>query len=287
MGKIIYGLKNVKYAIWDADSGTYGAYKTFADGVVSLSSDAEANSTDFYASDTVYATIDAVAKETGSIEVAYITDDVLKDLFGYDEDTSSGLMYVDTEPKAISVALSYEVSGNEGKQRGVRYNVTFQRPSQSANTMTESISPDTVTLNYTAVGRDFVINGETHNVLKGHVNEGKAGYASFFNAVVMPGVAVVEADCTLSALTIGSLTLSPTFDADNLSYTTTTTNTKDAVTATATESSDATVVIRNGVTAIESGADATWEAGANTVTITVINGMSAKVYTVIVTKNAS
>ena len=284
MGKIIYGLKNVKYAIYDADSGTYGAYKTFADGVVSLTANSEANSTDFYASDTVYATIDAVAKETGTIEVAYITDDVLKDLFGYEQDSTSGLMYVDTEPKAISVALSYEVSSNEGKQRGVRYNVTFQRPSQSANTMTESISPDTVSLNYTAVGRDFIINGETRNILKAHVNEDKSGYSSFFDAVVTPGMAVAETDCTLATLTIDSLTLSPTFDADTTSYTAATTDATNTVTATATDT-DAAVVIRNGTTSVTSGNAATWATGANTLTITVINGMSAKVYTVIVTKS--
>lgn len=285
MGKIIYGLKNVRYAVWDEDSGTYGEYKTFADGVVSLTSDAQTNSTDFYASDTVYATIDAVAKETGTIEVAYITDEVLIDLFGYGNDEDTGLMYVDTEPKTISVALSYETSGNEGKQRGVRYNVSFQRPSQSANTMTENISPDTISLNYTAVGRDFTVDGVVKNVLKGHVNEGKAGYDTFFDGVMMPGAAVVVSDCTLSALTIGSLTLDPEFAADKTAYAATTTNTKDAVTATATDN-EATVVIRVGSTVITSGGDATWETGANTVTIAVINGTTTKVYTVTVTKSA-
>lgn len=285
MGKIIYGLKNVRYAVWDEDSGTYGEYKTFADGVVSLTSDAQTNSTDFYASDTVYATIDAVAKETGTIEVAYITDEVLIDLFGYGNDEDTGLMYVDTEPKTISVALSYETSGNEGKQRGVRYNVSFQRPSQSANTMTENISPDTVSLNYTAVGRDFTVDGVVKNVLKGHVNEGKAGYDTFFDGVITPGAAVVVADCTLSALTIGSLTLDPEFAADKTAYTAATANTKDAVTATATDN-EATVVIRVGSTVITSGGDATWETGANTVTIAVINGTTTKVYTVTVTKSA-
>lgn len=285
MGKIIYGLKNVRYAIWDEETATYGPYKTFADGVVSLTSDSETNSTDFYASDTVYATINAVAKETGSIEVAYITDDVLIDLFGYGNDEESGLMYVDTEPKAISVALSYEVSGNEGKQRGVRYNVTFQTPSQSANTMTENINPDTITLNYTAVGRDFTIGNETRNILKAHVNEGGSAYTTFFDAVIMPGAAVATADVSLSALTLGSLTLSPAFDADVTAYTATTEDATNTITATATDS-DATVVIRNGKTVVNSGSAATWAAGINVVAITVLNGTSTRTYTVHVTKSA-
>ena len=93
------------------------------------------------------------------------------------------------------------------------------------------------------------------------------------------------ADATLSALSIGSLTLSPTFDKDVTSYTTTTSNSSDTVTATATKASDgATVVITVNGSSIASGGTATWVTGTNTVVITVTNGDSTKVYTVTVTK---
>lgn len=91
-------------------------------------------------------------------------------------------------------------------------------------------------------------------------------------------------DSTLSALTFGSLTLSPTFDADTLAYTTTTSNDTNTITATATDS-DATVVIKNGDTTVTSGSAATWAAGENTVTITVTNGKSVTTYKVVVTKS--
>lgn len=198
MGKINYGLKNVKYAVWDESTKKYGQYKEFAAGVVSLTSDAESNATDFYASDVVFATISAVAKETGTIEVADLTDDVLCEILGYEKDATSGLTIVDTEPKNVSVALAYETTGNEGRKRGVRYNVTFQRPSQSANTMTENITPDTITLNYTAVGRDFTIGQDTRNILKAHVDEPATGetsdaFTNFFARVLEPGKASTAA----------------------------------------------------------------------------------------------
>lgn len=92
------------------------------------------------------------------------------------------------------------------------------------------------------------------------------------------------ANVKLSALTVGSLTLSPTFDADTTSYTTTTANATDNVTATAADSG-ATVAITNGSTTVANGSAATWEDGENTLTITVTKGAASKTYTVAVTKS--
>ena len=88
----------------------------------------------------------------------------------------------------------------------------------------------------------------------------------------------------LSGLTIGALTLEPTFDSDVDSYTTATTNSTNTITATP-EEEIATVTILNGETPVENGTAATWQEGQNTVTITVQNGTAQKVYTVVVTKS--
>jgi len=114
------------------------------------------------------------------------------------------------------------------------------------------------------------------------------GHYSLDDMTVLPYlVYIVEGelpDTTLSALTIGSLTLTPTFSSSVTSYTATTTNDSDSITATATDSTDATVVIKNGTTTVTSGTAATWSAGKNTVTITVTNEGETKTYTVEVTK---
>ena len=88
----------------------------------------------------------------------------------------------------------------------------------------------------------------------------------------------------LSGLTIGALTLSPTFDPDTTEYTATTTNATNTITATP-EDEDAEVTILNGETPVTNGTAATWIDGANTVTITVKNGTAQKVYTATVTKS--
>ena len=54
----------------------------------------------------------------------------------------------------------------------------------------------------------------------------------------------------LSGLTIGALTLDPTFDADVVSYTANTTNATNAITATL-EDESATITILNGETPVD------------------------------------
>lgn len=101
-------------------------------------------------------------------------------------------------------------------------------------------------------------------------------------AALVPAAAVIP-DCTLSSLTIGSLTLTPTFDAAVTSYTATTENNTNTVTATA-KDANATAAIKVNGTAITSGSAATWITGANTVEVKVTNGDYSKTYTVTVTK---
>lgn len=112
------------------------------------------------------------------------------------------------------------------------------------------------------------------------------GHVSIQNQDVVPMEIydIEPPDATLSALTIASLTLSPTFSQSVTSYTASTTDASNAITATATDSTNATVTIKNGATTVTSGSAATWATGTNTVTVTVTNGGASKTYTVTVTK---
>ena len=84
---------------------------------------------------------------------------------------------------------------------------------------------------------------------------------------------------------LSGLTLSPSFDADTLTYTATTTNSSDTVIAIP-ANSDAKVEMKLGTTVVQNGQAITWAAGSgNVLTVTVKNGNATKVYTVTVTKN--
>lgn len=85
---------------------------------------------------------------------------------------------------------------------------------------------------------------------------------------------------TLTGLSIGSLTLSPAFDADVTEYTATTENASNKITATV-DPADAEVTITVNGTEIANEGTASWETGENSVTVAV----GGKTYTVTVTKS--
>ena len=91
-------------------------------------------------------------------------------------------------------------------------------------------------------------------------------------------------DAYLSELKVGNKTLTPTFAAGVFEYEAATTDASNAVTAKAVKSG-ATVTISHKSVDYDSGDAITWDAGANTVTITVKYGTTTQVYTVVVTKS--
>lgn len=91
-------------------------------------------------------------------------------------------------------------------------------------------------------------------------------------------------DARLASLTIGTLTLSPAFNKSVFVYEAATTNATNTITAVA-KDGEATIEILNGETPVVNGAAATWQAGANTVTINVTSGTETETYTVVVTKS--
>lgn len=114
------------------------------------------------------------------------------------------------------------------------------------------------------------------------------GHYDIDDSTVLPyEVYVVEGESSstlLSALTIASATLVPTFDPYVTNYTATTTSASGAVTATA-QDNTATVTIKNGSTTVTSGSSASWSSGNNGLTVTVTNDGESRVYSVVVVKS--
>lgn len=97
-------------------------------------------------------------------------------------------------------------------------------------------------------------------------------------------VTVTPIATTLSDLTIGTLELTPAFDASESTYTTDTTNATNTITATATDKR-AVIEISVNDTPHENGTAATWNEGENTVKIDIGSGTSSNSYYVTVTKS--
>ena len=178
MGKVRFGLKNAKYAIWDLKP---------IKGTVSLELDAEGDSSDFYADDVVYATFATNSGYSGTFVIAAAEDDMLKDLLGYVDD--GGMLLEMTDAKQAEFALVFEVSGNEVEQRICLYNCSLSRAGLNANTKQSSTDPDTQSYNFKAIGRDLEFKGETRNVVRAMVENtstNAAKFKAFMTAVPMP-----------------------------------------------------------------------------------------------------
>ena len=184
-----FGLKNVHYAVPDA-GGTSFETPVHLNGAVSLTTTPEGDSYDFYAEDRIFYHTETNSGVSGTIELAAVNDEFLNAVLGNHTDETTGLNYETTDDLPVQVALLFEISGNEENQRYALYGVTFSRVDTEANTRSDTTEPDTVTLNFTAIGQTFTIDSEPKNVVKAHCSsEGETAetYQNFFTEVQYPG----------------------------------------------------------------------------------------------------
>ena len=109
-----------------------------------------------------------------------------------------------------------------------------------------------------------------------------SGHLYKFKMANQPNVTTEAGTPKLSALSIGTLTLDPTFDADVNEYVTDTENASDTITATATDTDIVITVNGNSVT---NGTAPTWAAGDNLVSIQLTSATGMNTYSVTVTKS--
>jgi len=197
--KVRFGLKNVHYALFDEDTKTYAAPQRLS-GAVNISFEPQGSQNKFYADDVVYYVSNPTATDSGSLEIADMTEQAMIDLLGYKKD-SNGVLREATNAKHPTFALLYQQAGDGNTKRGVRYNVTLNRPTEGAQTTEESVTPNTMTLDYEAVGRDFEIDGEVENIIKAQVTdagETHATYDSWFESVYIFGASGAAGDDTVN-----------------------------------------------------------------------------------------
>lgn len=153
----------------------------------------------------------------------------------------------------------------------------FGLPEETAATQEEEIDWQTQELTATLMRDD----SSNHNwKFEGAYFETEAEA----EAALVAKLGGTTARAKLAGLTVGSLALTPAFNADVTSYAVETTNATNTVTAAA--ASDVTVAITVNDEDLENGTTATWNAGENTVTVVASGtGMADTTYTVTVTKS--
>lgn len=282
------GLDRLYYAkITEAANGeeTYAAPVQLAKAI-SADLSVELAEATLYADDGAAEIVKEFKSGTLSLGIDEIGSAVASDLTGASIDENNVLIS-GSEDGGTPVAIGFRAKKANGKYKYYwLYRVKFGIPATNLATKGDSITFSTPTIEGTILRRNK-LDGNGKHPWKAEVSEGDPNVASetiaaWYTQVYEP---VFQTDSAyLASLTLGSLALTPEFDADTVTYTTTTTNATNTVTATAVDA-DATIAITVGATSVTNGQAATWEIGENILTIIVTSGSETKTYTVTVTKS--
>lgn len=184
--KVKFGLKNVYYAkatIAADGSATYTTPVAWH-GAVSLSLDAEGETTPFRADNMDYWVGVANNGYSGDFESALIPDSFRTDILGEVTD-SNGVFIEAADVNSNPFALLFQFEGDANNVRHVLYNCTATRPSVSGQTTEDTIEPQTETL--TIKASQIYVAAISHSVVKGRCSADNATtYSAWFESVYVP-----------------------------------------------------------------------------------------------------
>ena len=156
--KVQFNLKNVHYAVVTetvSQGVTSYAYATpvAIPGAVTLTLDPVGDVTPFYADGLTYYQTVSNGGYSGDLEMARFPDQMLKDIWGFTEGTTSKVLTENASAQPKSFALLYQIDGDSSEQLYCLYNCTGTRPGIGSTTKTETIEPQTQSSSLTAVPR--------------------------------------------------------------------------------------------------------------------------------------
>lgn len=186
--KVKYNLKNVhaaKLTETVTEGVTSYSYATpqAIPGAVSITLDAEGDSSPFYADGIVYFRSYANNGYSGDLEIALIPEwfrtEILKEVL----DTNGILVEKADNAESVKFALLFEFDGDERAIRHVMYNCSASCPSIESSTKEETIEPGTETLSLTADPRE-------DGLVKSRIGDtmAKATYDGWYQSVYVPAV---------------------------------------------------------------------------------------------------
>ena len=184
--KVKYNLRNVhaaKLTETVADGVTTFTYATpkAIPGAVSISLDAEGESSPFYADGIVYFRSSTNNGYSGDLEIALIPEWFRTEILQEALDAKGVLVESSNVTESVKFALLFEFDGDVNAIRHVLYNCSASRPSIASETKEDTIEPGTETLSVTADPRsDGLVKGRTGDTTD------QTAYADWYKNVYVP-----------------------------------------------------------------------------------------------------
>ncbi|MBQ2412194.1 MAG: phage tail protein [Anaerotignum sp.] len=190
--KVKYNLKNV-YAAKMTETETEGV-KSFSyanpkaiPGAVSISLDAEGESSPFYADGIVYFRSSTNNGYSGDLQIALIPEWFRTEILQEELDAKGVLVESSNVTESVKFALLFEFDGDVNAIRHVLYNCSASRPSIESETKEDTIEPGTETLSITADPRaDGLVKARTGDTTD------KAAYDNWYKTVYVPAAKETE-----------------------------------------------------------------------------------------------
>ena len=211
--KVKYGLKNAHYAlltIGEDGTVTYGKPIPIP-GSVSLTMDAQGDTSTFYADNMAYFVTAANDGYSGTFEVALIPDQFRQDVLHETMDEAAQVLVENINNQTSPFALLFEFDGDKKAIRHVLYNCTCTRPSVSGGTTNNTKEPSTETMNLTA---SPLPNGNTK--ARTTVDTPAAQYAGWYDAVWQPLGKLVVTSAAGASSGMTALTVAPELSSGNI-----------------------------------------------------------------------
>ena len=181
--KVKYNLKNVHAAVLtetkqgDETIFSYGTPKAIP-GAVSISLDAEGESSPFYADGIVYFRTVTNNGYSGDLEIALIPEWFRTEVLQEELDDKGVLVEKSNNAESTKFALLFEFDGDVNAIRHVLYKCTCSRPSIESETKEDTIEPGTEKLSITADPRsDGLVKARTGDDVD------QATYNNWYSAV--------------------------------------------------------------------------------------------------------
>ena len=154
-----FGLSKCYYAKLTETVGTGGAITyTYATpvampGGVNLALSQSGSITPFYADNITFYNSVANNGYEGDLELARVPDSFLKDIMGFTITTTGKVLQENSSVEPAAFALLYQINGDKSDECYVLYKCNAQRPNVGSSTITDTKTPQTMTVTISAIPR--------------------------------------------------------------------------------------------------------------------------------------